>query len=144
VIELEPLSLRLGRVGAALRLEIANVSRAPVRIWTTTFPLGYFSICLVVSPPSGAPCTVRRKPARWTVNVPEYVTIEPGDSHGETLDPNDGTWDRRQCRVDPPTDVGVVAVLEITPDADTARYRVVTGRFESNALRIPWSELADD
>jgi hypothetical protein len=143
VTDLQPLSLRLRRVGALLRLEIANVSQAPVRIWTTNFSLGYFSICLVVSPPARAPCTVKRKPARWTVNVPEYVTIKAGDVHGETLDPHDGTWDKRQCHIDPPSDVDVTAVLEITPDEHTARYQVVTGRFESNTLRIPWSEIAD-
>ena len=130
------LALDLCQIDENLRLEIKNVSTLPVHIWSTRFSLGYFSLHLVVLQPGGTPCAIRRRPARWTVNIPEYVSIEAAGVHAETLNPHDGTWDVAACRLDPRNEVEVSAVLDIVRDDDTIRYDVITGRFESNKLRV--------
>jgi hypothetical protein len=138
---MQPIELRLTHVEQVFRLEIANTSQTPVRVWSTNFSLGYYSIYLLVSPPNETPCLIKRKPKRWTVNVPDSVVIQPGDAHFEKLDLHDGTWDNSGCSIDPRSEVDVGAVVEISPDKDTARYGVITGRYESNRQRIKWSEI---
>jgi hypothetical protein len=137
------LALRLRRVDEGLRLEIQNVSTAPVNVWSTRFSLGYFSLQFVVRSPVGKTCTIRRMPARWTVNIPECVTIGVGDAHTETVNLRDGTWDATACRLDPLDDLEVSAVLDIVADEDTVRHGVLTGRFESNTVPIPAAAIVE-
>lgn len=120
----------------AFRLEIANVSPTSVRIWSTTFSLGYDSIYFRVSARNGNTCFIRRKPARWTVNIPDFTLILPNDVCVQEFKLNDGTWDVRKCSVDPQTEVDIGALLEIVPDENTSTYGIATGRFESNSLHF--------
>ncbi len=138
---MNPLDLRLIYLNRVFRLEIVSVSQEPIRIWKTTFSYGYDSIYFHVYDRNGISCFIRRKPLRWTVNVPDFIIVLPGDSHFQDLDLNDGSWDLSECNIDPQTEIDISAVLEIVPDENTAKYEVITGRFESNRLHFESKDM---
>lgn len=142
-MSMDPITLRLTRAEPGFRLEIANASNKAVAIWSSQFALGYYALSLLVSGTSGPPCVVKRKPVRWTVNVPASITIEPGTIHVEMVNLYDRTWDTSQCRLDARSEVAVRAVLEIARDENTNRYGVLTGRFESSELRVSAKEIVN-
>lgn len=134
--QMQQIDLNLTYVKRVFSLEITNTSQSPVRIWNTSFSYGYYSIYFQVSPSNGKSCSIRRKLARWTVNIPDFHLIQPGDAYIHKLELTDGTWDLNKCNLDPQTEIDIAAVLEIIPDEYTDTYGVVTGRYESNKLHF--------
>ena len=133
---MQQIELNLDYVEKIFNLEITNISRSPVRIWSTSFSYGYYSIYFRVSPLNGKPLFITRTPKRWTVNIPDFVLIQPGHSHVQELDLNNGTWNLNKCNVDPQTDIDISSILEIVPDENTARYEILSGFYESNHIRF--------
>ena len=133
---MQPLTITLSHAASAFRLEIANASQSPVRIWSAEFSLGYDSVYFRVSAHDGRECFIRRKPAIWSANVPEFVSIQPGRNHALRIDVNDGTWVLKHCRIEPRTKIEIAAVLEIPDDEISKELAVTTGRYESNNLEF--------
>jgi hypothetical protein len=136
VKQMQQIKLNLSHAGRVFSLEITNTSHSPVRIWSAGFSYGYYSIYVQVSPLNGKPCFIRRVPARWTVNIPDFILIEPDSSHVQELDLDDGTWDMSNCEVDLQTEIDISAILEITNDENTTKYDIITGFYESNHIRF--------
>jgi hypothetical protein len=130
------LDLKLSFLDRIFTLQVVNVSPTPVRIWTDSCSFGYESLRFRACTGDGTPWWVRRKPARWTVNIPDYIEILPAAAHIRELDLGDGSWDLSESQEFLRTELNVSAILEIGPDANTALYGVVTGSFESNSLHF--------
>jgi hypothetical protein len=136
VKRMPPIKLGLSYTRRVFSLEISNPSKAPIRIWSREFSYGYQSIYFQIAPVNGSPCLIKRKPARWTVNVPQSIVITSGRSHVERVDMTDGTWDVCECRSVSDMEIGVIAILEIASDENTSSHGILTGRYASNELRF--------
>ncbi|MCX6223381.1 MAG: hypothetical protein NTV01_01275 [Bacteroidia bacterium] len=133
---MKQIELSLVAIDKVFILKIVNPSTAPVRIWSTRFSSGYASFCFQVTAENGNQCFIRRKPAIWTVNMPDVVSIQAGQAHIEKFELADGTWDLSQCLFNQQSEIDLCAVLEIFPDENTVLFDVIQGRYESNRLHI--------
>jgi len=132
---MKQIKLRLNAIEKALSLEIINVSPTPIRIWSMKCSWGYDSIYFQVSERNRNKCLIRRKPTIWTVNLPDAVTIQPGQAHVEKFDLTDETWDLSGL-INLQPDIDFYAVIEIVPDTYTIKFNVIEGRSESNKLQL--------
>lgn len=133
---MQPIDLNLRYVESVFSLEIANASQTLVRIWSTRFSLGYDSIYFLVHALNGNSCLIRRKPTIWTVNVPDFVSMQPLQIHVEKFELNDGTWELSDCSIDLHAAIDIGAVVDIASNGDTDTYGIMTGHFESNKLQF--------
>ena len=130
------IQLTLSYAATVFTLSVINTSQEPVRIWSTSYSSGYDSIYFRIALPNGRSCLIKRRPVRWTVNVPATIVIPPGQRHVLEMKLNDGAWDLKDCKADSQTQADVIAILEIARDQNTDTYGVITGHFESNQLSV--------
>jgi hypothetical protein len=120
-------------------LKLLNTSKTPVRIWSIRYSFGYYSIYFKISQikTGGGIFDIKRKIITWTVNVPDFISIQPGSFQIFELDLNDGTWNLKELyKADSQIKIDINGILEIAPGENTSKYNIMTGSYESNKLRF--------
>jgi hypothetical protein len=136
VSHIKLIDLHLRYIDEMFDLKITNTSQIPIRIWSTRYSLGYDSFHFKLSPLEGNPILIRRKPRIWTVNPPDFITIQPNSISTQKLDLNDGTWEVEKLQIEPQREMIISVILEIRADEDTRKYGIITGNYESNRLQF--------
>lgn len=120
-------------------LKLVNISKTPIKIWSTRYSFGYYSIYFKISEIKigGRIFYIKRKLIRWTVNIPDFISIQPGSFKILELDLNDGTWNLKELyKADSQINIDINGILKIAPDENTSKYNIMTGSYESNKLRF--------
>jgi hypothetical protein len=118
------------------KMEIVNPDNKPVRLWSFDYSEGYYSIYFSISAnETGEQYQVRRKPVRWTINVPDVYEIGPGRSKQVNLDITDGSWDLSGIiSAQPRGKIAASCILSNEDNEESLQYRILTGKYESDKL----------
>ena len=85
------LTLRTGRPPAG-SVVVQNHASTELRIWDMGNTWGDDALSFEVTA-GGQSATVKKRPQRYTRNVPSVVVLAPGGQHEIPFDFGDGTWD---------------------------------------------------
>lgn len=129
------LLLRFGT--KAFEATVTNGGSEGVRLWGKNFFHGYYMFSFWIRKPNETVPTLRisRKLIGWTVNIPDYFELNPGQSHHIELDLHDGTWDLAEL-AERDNDSPIYASVEMRIDENefTREYEIATGGVVSNEL----------
>lgn len=118
---------------------ITNTGSEDVRLWGKNFLYGYYAFSLLIRKPNeiNPSLKIGRKSIGWTVNVPDYFELNPGQSLQLELDIKDGNWDLSGLTGYLNDAEAFVSVeLFIEENELTREYNITTGRFVSNEVRL--------
>jgi hypothetical protein len=113
---------------------ISNTSDKPQQIWREWCSWGYFGLSFEFTDERGKKWTAKKKPRLWTVNAPDWLTLQPQESL--VLDVYFGdsdTWDGFPRPEHGSQTVTMQAVFEFSPDDESRQHGVWTGRAISKA-----------
>lgn len=113
---------------------VKNVSDAPLRLWTDKYSWGYSNLSFEQISADGTVTQIKKKPRGWDKNYPDWLELQPGDTF--VLNVNFAAADiwENPPKADAgkkPTLVKLRAVFEITPDEQSTKLAVWTGKLQS-------------
>jgi hypothetical protein len=132
-----PRRVTTGSATAHFHVLLSSQTNSPQRIWDEAFSWGYSALSFELVAENGAVRVIRKRPMDFTVNFPAWSTLEP---HGHlVIDVHLG--DRRVWDGVPPTLpncelIQMRAVFEVTPDVESRRLHVWTGRVVSDLAQV--------
>lgn len=127
------------REGSHFHAVVTNVSGKPLRLWRKWCSWGYDNLKLEMIGSDGEVIPLSRKSKVWTHNVPDYSPVESGEHYVVDIRFAPEHWKKPHLElVKPAADgtIGLRAVYEIEPDAQTEKDGVWTGRVVSKELRV--------
>ncbi len=111
---------------------LKNCSKQPQRIWDERFSFGYFSLSFLLTDSSGSHWVARKKDRGWTMNAPEFLKLDPGETLVLDVYPADtDTWEGFPLPTRYRTNVMMRAAFEVPHDKYTKQYSVWTGKISS-------------
>jgi hypothetical protein len=116
---------------------VSNVSKTQQAIWSESCSMGYCGLSFELTGEDGKTSAVNRRPIIWTVNSPQWWTLEPGES--EVIDVYFGKTNQWQGFPLPhrgSQTVTMRAVLSFDADNESRRFSVWTGRVVSKPEKI--------
>lgn len=113
---------------------VKNVSDAPLRLWTDKYSWGYGNLSFEQVAADGTVTKIKKKPRGWDKNYPDWLELQPGDTY--VMDVNFAAadiWENPPTAAagKKPTLVKMRAVYEITPDQESTKIAVWTGKLQS-------------
>jgi hypothetical protein len=124
--------IAVGTAKPHLHVLVRNIVDTAQRIWDETFSLGYYALFFEIVGDDGAISTIRKKVREFTRNIPSSWTLEPGESFVFDVYLGDRSlWEGVPLPGPSCKTVRLRAVYEVTPDAESQRLRVWTGRVAS-------------
>jgi hypothetical protein len=112
---------------------VRNVSDQPIRLWTDRYSWGYSNLSFEIVGDDGKATPVRKKPRGWDKNYPDWLELKPGDTYVLNVNLNAAdVWENPpRASGAKPTQLKLRAVYEITPDEQSAKLGVWTGKIQS-------------
>jgi len=113
---------------------VSNLSDRPQRIWREWCSWGYYALSFELSDENGKTWTVKKKPRDWTMNNPDYWTVEPHECL--VLDvhfADTNIWEGFPRPSGVSQAFTMRAVFEIRPDKESHESAAWTGRAVSKA-----------
>lgn len=113
---------------------VKNVSDAPLRLWTDKYSWGYSNLSFEQVAADGTVTKITKKPRGWDKNFPDWLELQPGDTY--VLNVNFAAadiWENAPTAAagKKPTLVKLRAVFEISPDEESTKNAVWTGKLQS-------------
>ena len=116
---------------------VTNTSDKQQRIWREWCSWGYFGLTFQFTDESGKKWIAEKKGQVWTMNAPDWWTLEPHESF--VIDVNfadTNTWVGFPSPTNGSQTVTMQAVLEFKPDDEARQHDVWTGRVVSKAEKV--------
>ena len=113
---------------------VTNTSNKPQRIWREWCSWGYFGLTFEFTDEHGKKSVATKKGQAWTINFPDWWTLEPHESLVlEVYFGDQDVWDGFPRPDNGSEAVTMQAVFEFRPDDASKEHRVWTGRGTSKA-----------
>lgn len=124
---------RILNEGDHFHVLVKNASDQPVKLWTDRYSWGYSNLSFEIVGDDGKVTAVRKKPRGWDKNYPDWLELKPGDTYVLNVNWNAADiWENPpQAGGAKPTLIKLRAVYEITPDEQSAKLGVWTGKIQS-------------
>ena len=125
--------------GSNFHAVVTNASGKPLRLWREWCRWGYNTLKLEMIGSDGEVIPCFRAGMTWTFDVPDYSPVAPGEHFVFDIDFEPKEWEKPHLElVKPAADgtIGLRAVFEIKPDAESEKHGVWTGRVVSRELRV--------
>ena len=137
------LKISIEFIKPVFKVKIINRYNEAIKLWSATYLPGYHSMHFRVIDKSGdKEFFIKRKLLRWTINVPDFYNINPGEYKEIDLNLNDGSWDLLSIdKMNFHDGIGVSCILSLPGDEESLQLGILKGTFESN--RIYFSSLND-
>ena len=113
---------------------LTNTSKQPVNVWRDWNSWGYSALSFEVTDDKGKTWKVQKGPRGWDKNFPDYWTVAAHENL--VLDvyfADADTWQRFPRPTGGPQTYTMRAVFETSPDEESKKYSVWTGRVVSTA-----------
>jgi hypothetical protein len=113
---------------------VKNVSEQPLKLWTDRYSWGYGNLSFELIGDDGKATTIRKKPRGWDKNYPDWLELQPGETY--VLNVNFAAadiWENgpKTLAGKQPTPIKLRALYQISPDAESTRLGIWTGKVQS-------------
>ena len=124
---------------------VSNTSDTPRRIWQEWCSWGYFGLTFEFSDENGRKWVAGKKERVWTLNSPDWWTLDPHESFViDVYFPDSEIWLGFPLPGNGSQTVTMRAVLEFKPDDEARQHDVWTGRVASKAQKFTFYHWKSD
>jgi hypothetical protein len=120
---------------------VSNVSNEPQRVWDEHCSWGYFALSFEFTDITGKTTTAKKRDITWTVNSPVWRSLAPQESLVLEVHYAATNWWSRFPEPQGSRTVTMRAVFTVSPDEESRRHKVWTGRISSEDREVtihPW------
>lgn len=113
---------------------VKNISDQPLRLWSEHFSWGYENLTFEEITEDGKVRTIQKNPGEWSKNFPDWLELKPDDTYVLNVKfAAPGVWENPpQAKAgEKPTKIKLRAVYQISPDKESNRLGVWTGKVVS-------------
>lgn len=130
-------TLSVGDSAAEFHVVLTNVSAAPIRLWKEWCSWGYFNLSFELQLGDDKPVPIVKLERGWDKNYPDAVEIPPGEHLVLPVRLRGDEWKLEFGKKEAgPWPARLRAFYDVSPDDESRRLGVWTGRVESAAIDV--------
>jgi hypothetical protein len=116
---------------------LRNDNDKPLRVWREWCSWGYFCLTFQATTADGKTHTMKKAPQDWSKNYPDFEELSPGECVVREVFYGSAAWENfpRNPAGDP-HQLKLQAIYEVTPDDESGKAGVWTGKVESPELEV--------